>query len=43
MNLPNLVTSLRILLVPLFVYLYLTNPGQMNLPSSLCVFAGVRH
>ena len=34
MNLPNLVTSLRILLVPLFVYLYLTNPGQMNLPAA---------
>lgn len=35
MNLPNMVTLLRISLVPLFVYLYLKDPGQVNLPAAL--------
>jgi len=30
-----MVTLLRISLVPLFVYLYLKNPGQVNLPAAL--------
>lgn len=37
MNLPNVVTLIRITLVPLFVYLYLINPGEMNL-SAVFVF-----
>jgi CDP-diacylglycerol--glycerol-3-phosphate 3-phosphatidyltransferase len=36
-NLPNVVTLIRITLVPLFVYLYLINPGEMNL-SAVFVF-----
>ena len=35
MNLPNFVTLLRISLVPLFGYLYLLNPGELNLPAAL--------
>lgn len=35
MNLPNFVTLLRISLVPLFGYLYLLNPGELNLPATL--------
>lgn len=35
MNLPNLITLLRISFVPLFVFLYLKNPGGMNLPAAL--------
>ncbi|HHT42621.1 MAG TPA: CDP-diacylglycerol--glycerol-3-phosphate 3-phosphatidyltransferase [Firmicutes bacterium] len=34
MNLPNVVTLIRITLVPLFVYLYLINPGEMNLSAA---------
>jgi CDP-diacylglycerol--glycerol-3-phosphate 3-phosphatidyltransferase len=33
-NLPNVVTLIRITLVPLFVYLYLINPGEMNLSAA---------
>ena len=35
MNLPNFVTLLRISLVPLFGYLYLLKPGELNLPAAL--------
>lgn len=35
MNLPNLITIIRILLVPLFTCLYLANPGEVNLPAAL--------
>lgn len=31
MNLPNMITLVRILLVPLFTYLYLQSPGDTNL------------
>ncbi|NMA99931.1 MAG: CDP-diacylglycerol--glycerol-3-phosphate 3-phosphatidyltransferase [Firmicutes bacterium] len=34
MNLPNMVTLIRIMLVPLFTYLYLKSPGDVNLPAA---------
>lgn len=35
MNLPNLITVIRILLVPIFTYLYLQSPGDLNLPAAI--------
>lgn len=37
LNLPNLITSFRILLIPIFLYVYFTNPEQ-NLLYSVIIF-----
>lgn len=34
MNLPNFITLTRILLVPLFTFLYLQEPGSMNFAAT---------
>ena len=33
-NLPNMVTLVRIMLVPLFLFLYLSSPSSVNLPAA---------
>lgn len=33
-NLPNIVTLVRIMLVPLFLYLYLASPASVNFPAA---------